>query len=104
MDIHHINDLPPKAKLISSIWSYRRKRLPNGVLLKDKSRICINGKEQELDHDYWETYAPVASWSTICLLMLLSSIMDLKTRQVDYTQAFPQAKLGDPVFITVLQG
>jgi hypothetical protein len=89
MDIHHISELPPRAKLISSIWSYRRKRLPNGVLLKYKSRICVNGKEQEFGRDYWETYAPVASWTTIRLLMLLSSIMNLKTRQVDYTQAFP---------------
>ncbi len=72
--------------------------------MKYKSRICVNGKEQELGRDYWETYAPVASWSTIRLLMLLSSIMDLKTRQVDYTQAFPQAKLDEPVFIKVPQG
>jgi hypothetical protein len=104
MDIHHISDLPPRAKLISSIWSYRRKRLPNGVLLKYKSRICVNGKEQEFGRDYWETSAPVASWTTIRLLMLLSSIMDLKTRQVDYTQAFPQAELSDPVFMRVPQG
>ncbi len=33
MDIHPISDLPPRAKLLSSIWSYHRKRLPNGVLL-----------------------------------------------------------------------
>jgi hypothetical protein len=89
MDIHHIMDLPPHTKLLSSIWSYRRICLPNGVLLKYKARLCVNGKEQEFGRDYWKTYAPVASWSTIRLLMLLSSIMNLKTRQVDYTQVFP---------------
>jgi hypothetical protein len=25
MDLHHISDLPPWARLLSSIWSYRRK-------------------------------------------------------------------------------
>jgi len=30
--------------------------------------------------------------------------MNLKTRQVDYTQAFPQALLEDPVFMRVPQG
>jgi hypothetical protein len=104
MDIHNIKDLPPRAKLLSSIWSYRRKRLPNGVLLKYKARICVNGKEQEFGRDYWETYAPVASWTTIRLLILLSSIMNLKTRQVDYTQAFPQAALNDPVYMKIPQG
>jgi hypothetical protein len=29
MDIEHISQLPTKAKLLSSIWSYRRKQLPN---------------------------------------------------------------------------
>lgn len=104
MDAYPISNLPPQAKLISSIWSYRRKRLPNGVLLKHKARLCVNGKEQEFGRDFWETYAPVASWSTIRMIMLLSTIMNLKTRQVDYTQAFPQAELHDPVFMKVPQG
>jgi hypothetical protein len=104
MDIEHISNLPARAKLISSIWSYRRKRLPNGVLLKHKSRLCVNGKEQAFGRDYWETYAPVASWATIRLLMLLSTILNLKTRQVDYTQAFPQAALDEPVFMKIPQG
>jgi hypothetical protein len=30
--------------------------------------------------------------------------MNLETRQVDYTQAFPQAKLDDPVFLRIPQG
>jgi hypothetical protein len=30
--------------------------------------------------------------------------MNLKTRQVDYTQAFPQAELNDPVFMRLPQG
>jgi hypothetical protein len=104
MDVCHISSLPPRAKLLSSIWSYRRKRLPNGTLLKHKSRICINGKEQAFGRDYWETYAPVVSWATIRLLILLSTIMNLQTRQVDYTQAFPQAILEDAVFMKVPQG
>jgi hypothetical protein len=104
MDIEKMADLPAKATLISSVWSYRRKRLPNSVLVKYKSRICINGKEQAFGRDYWETYAPVASWATTHLLMLLSTLLDLKTRQVDYTQAFPQAALDEPVYMKVLQG
>ncbi len=41
MDIHPISDHPPRARLISSIWSYWRKRLPNGILLKYKlTHLC----------------------------------------------------------------
>jgi hypothetical protein len=104
MDIHPISSLPKSTKLLSSIWSYRRKHSPNSTPLKHKSHICVNGKEQAFGRDYWETYAPVASWATIRMLLILSSLMNLKTRQVDYMQAFPQALLEDPVFMRVPQG
>jgi hypothetical protein len=94
-----INTLPPKARLLSSIWSYRRKKRPNGELLKRKACICVDGSQQLFGHDYWETYAPVVNWSTIRLVLLMSTILNLKTRQVDYTQAFSQADLADPVFM-----
>jgi hypothetical protein len=94
----------PTQHLLRSIWSYRQKRLPNGILSKYKSRLCINGKEQAFGRHYWETYAPVAAWSTIHLLLYLSIIMNLSTRQVDYTSAFPQADLDIPVYMRVPQG
>jgi hypothetical protein len=99
-----IDTLPPHAKLLSSIWSYRRKRLPNGILSKYKSRLCVDGKEQQFGRDYWETYAPVAAWSSIRLLLYLSTVLNLHTRQVDYTSAFPQADLDVPVYMKVPQG
>jgi hypothetical protein len=58
----NIQDLPPRAKLLSSIWSYRRKWRPNGDLIKHKARICVDGSQQQYVRDYWETYAPVVSW------------------------------------------
>jgi hypothetical protein len=104
MDILPIKSLPPKVKLLNSIWSYSQKRLPNGVLLKYKARLCVNGKEQAFGRNYWETYAPVTAWSTIRLLLYLSTVLSLHTRQVDYTSAFPQADLDVPVYMKVLQG
>ena len=103
-DFWVFGSLAPKSCLLSSIWSYRRKRLPNGKFLKYKSCLCVNGKEQAFGRDYWKMYAPVASWATIHMMLILSSILDLKVRQVDYTQAFPQAALDDPVFMQIPQG
>jgi hypothetical protein len=104
MDLNPIASLPPRAHLLSSIWSFRRKILPNGVLLTYKARLCVNGKERSFGHDYRETYAPVESWATIRMMLILASLLNLRTCQVDYTQAFPQAHLADPVFIQVPQG
>ena len=38
------------------------------------------------------------------MVLILSAILGLKSCQVDYTQAFPQAPLGDPVFMRIPQG
>lgn len=64
----------------------------------------MDGSQQLHGRDYWETYAPVVSWPTIRLTLLLSTILGLKSHQVDYTQAFPQADLEDPVFMRLPQG
>ncbi len=101
---HPMTDLPPKARLLSSIWSYRQKRRPNGELLKYKARLCVDGSQQHHGQEYWDTYAPVVSWPATRLTLLLSTILALKSRQVDYTQAFLQADLEDPVFMRLPQG
>lgn len=62
---------PKHAKLLSSIWSYKRKRSPIRIIMKYKARLCVDGSQQEHGRDYWETYAPVVSWSTIRLVLLL---------------------------------
>jgi len=64
----------------------------------------VDGSQQLYGRDYWETYAPVVSWSTVRLLLLLTTILNLKSRQIDYTQAFPQALLEDPVYMRMPQG
>jgi hypothetical protein len=104
LDIKHISTKPPEARLLSSIWSYWGKRSPVGTILKHKSRLCVDGSQQLHSPDFWETYAPVISWSTVCLILLLTSLLNLKSHQVDYTQAFPQATLDDPVYMHMPQG
>jgi hypothetical protein len=103
-DFKDMSQLPPGARLLNAIWSYRRKRRPDGVLLKHKSRICVDGSQQKYGVDYWETYAPVVHWSTVRMVLVLSALLKLKSRQVDYTQAFPQAPLDDDVFMRIPQG
>jgi hypothetical protein len=77
-NLQHISIKPKDAKLLSSIWRYRHKRNPEGEFLKHKSCICIDGSQQQHGRDFWKVHAPVVSWPTIHLMLLLSSILDLK--------------------------
>ena len=49
--------------------------------------------------DYTDKYAPVVSWSTVRLMLCLSVSQNWKTKQVDFSNAFVQAKLDKDVFI-----
>jgi hypothetical protein len=40
----------------------------------------------------------------VCLSLVLSTILNSQSRQVDFAQAFPQAPLNEPVFMKIPQG
>jgi hypothetical protein len=101
---HHIHTLPPKAKLLNAIWSYRRKCSPSGEFRKHKARICTDGSKQQYGIDYWETYAPVVSWSSVRLLLTMAHIHKWKSCQIDFTQAFTQPPIKEDVYMKIPQG
>ena len=95
-----------RRTLLNAIWSYRRKRRPDGSLLKYKSRICADGSQQKDGIDYFanDIYSPVVQWSTVRLTLILSTLLGLKSRQIDYIQAFPQAPLEEDVYMRIPEG
>jgi len=49
--------------------------------------------------DFFETYAPVVSWSTIRILFTLVLQEGWSTSQVDYDNSFAQAALKETMFV-----
>jgi Reverse transcriptase (RNA-dependent DNA polymerase) len=87
--------VPQNLKILPSTWVLRAKRYPDGRLRKHKARFCVRGDRQIEGVDYTDKYSPVVSWSTVRMLMTLALKENLATRQVDFSNAFVQAKL-DP--------
>jgi hypothetical protein len=81
------------------IWTYRRKRRPDGSLKKYKARLCVNGSRQIQGINYTESFAPIVQWSTIRMVNTLAAMHNLKGKQIDVTQAFPQAKLKEDIYL-----
>ena len=61
-----------KRQKIMMIWSFKRKRHPDGSLSKHKARLCCHGGQQQWGLNFWETYAPVVAWSSIRILLTLA--------------------------------
>ncbi len=66
--------IPLGTKTIMSIWSFKRKRYPDGTLNKHKARLCAHGGMQTWGQNYWETYAPVVNWTSVRVLFAVSKI------------------------------
>jgi hypothetical protein len=92
-------NLPPRTRYLDLIWTYRRKRRPDGSLNKYKAHLCVNGSRQIQGIDYTESFAPVVQWSTIRMVNTLTAMHNLKGKQIDFTQAFPQAKLKEDIYL-----
>jgi hypothetical protein len=101
MDINTFEFLPPKTRYLDLIWTYRRKCRPDGSLKKYKARLYMNGCKQKQGIDYTESFTPVIQWSTICMMSTLAATHNLKGKQINFTQAFPQAKLKEDIFSTI---
>ena len=86
------------------IWSFKRKRHPDGRLSKYKARLCCHGGQQQWGVQYWETYSPVVSWMAVRTLLVLAKIHNLHTQSIDFTLAFPQAEVKVPIYLHTPQG
>ena len=92
------------AKVIQAIWSFKRKRRPDGTLIKHKARLCAHGGMQTHGINFWDTYAPVVNWMSIRTLLILSTIHKHHTRSIDFTLAFPQAETDVTIYMEIPLG
>ena len=88
-----------KRHKIMMIWSFKRKRRPDGTLVKHKARLCCHGGQQQWGINYWDTYAPVVSWSSIRILLTMAILHNLHTKSIDFVQAYPQAEVRTNIFL-----
>jgi Reverse transcriptase (RNA-dependent DNA polymerase) len=49
--------------------------------------------------DYWSTYSPVVSWSTVRLLIIITLINDWHMRSIDFVLAYPQAPVKTDIYM-----
>ena len=54
--------------------------------------------------NFWETYAPVVTWSTVRLVLILSLITGLQGRQCGFVSAYTQAPLDTDIYMNIPAG
>jgi hypothetical protein len=90
--------------VIRAIWSFKRKRAPDGQIIKHKARLCAHGGMQIHGEHFGDTYSPVVLMTTVRLMLILSLLLGLHTRSIDFTLAFTQAPIDVETFIELPAG
>eukprot|EP00956_Cyclotella_meneghiniana_P001084 scaffold1265_cov38-Cyclotella_meneghiniana.AAC.11 len=93
MDVWEVVDRTDDMNVIDSIWAFKLKRFPDGMVKKFKARFSARGDQQLEGVDFFETYAPVVQWTTVRLMLILEILLQFKSKQGDVAAAFVHGKL-----------
>ena len=58
--------------------------------------ISLRGDKQIEEIDYFDIFAPVTNWTKVRIMLIMSLILGLSTKQVEYTASFIHALIDKP--------
>ena len=97
--------VPNGQQVLPAVWAFRRKRrIATGKVYKWKARLNIHGGRQTKNVNFWETYAPVASWPIVRWIIILYWTLGWSIRQIDFVQAYTQAPTECDMYMEIPRG
>jgi len=104
---HNTWDLiePPKdASIVGCRWVYAKKFHPDGSIRRYKARLVVQGFSQTEGIDYFETFAPVVSITTIRMMLALAAVNQWKLDQMDVETAFLNSTVEEDIYVRQAPG
>ena len=96
-------ELPLGRGKISSKWVFKTKVNADGSLCY-KARLVVHGFEQREGLDYQETFAPVAKFPTLRVLLALAAHNDWEVHHMDVKTTFLYPELKETINMTRPEG
>ena len=95
-------DVVPRLEgkyVVTSKWIYKIKHAVDGSIEKYKARFVAHGFSQKEGIDYEETFAPVARYTSIRLVLSLATVMKWKIHQMDVKTTFLNCVVEEEVYV-----
>lgn len=91
--------LPPGKSALGCKWVFALRPDSSGNLTRFKARLVARG-DLQLDHEFHETFAPVAKFCSLKLILSIAAFHDLEIDQGDFDSAFVNGSLDEEIYMS----
>jgi hypothetical protein len=85
-------------------WVLKKKLRPDGTIVKYKAGLVAKGYTQKVGKDFFDTYSPVSTLTTIHVLLLLAASHGLLIHQMDVKTTFLNREMEEEIYMTQPDG
>jgi hypothetical protein len=90
---------PSDHNVIGTKLVFRNKQDENGIIVRNKAILVAQGYSQVEGLDFDETFAPVARFEAIQILLAYATSHNIKLYQIDVKSAFLNGKINELVYV-----
>ena len=91
--------LPPGKSALGCKWVFALRPDSSGTLTRFKARLVARG-DLQLDHEFHVTFAPVAKFCSLKILLSIAAFHDLEIDQGDFDSAFVNGLLDEEIYMS----
>ncbi|KAI1001633.1 Retrovirus-related Pol polyprotein from transposon [Podosphaera aphanis] len=95
---------PQNRNVVGSKWIFKIKRNADGSVERYKARLVAQGFSQLPGHDFDETFAPVARYDSLRILLRIASQHHWTPQQMDVNSAYLYGTLKEEIYMELPPG
>ncbi|KAJ0452174.1 putative RNA-directed DNA polymerase [Helianthus annuus] len=103
-DTWELVTLPKGKNVVGLKWIFKTKLGVDGKIVKHKARLVVKGYSQLHGIDYQETFAPVARFETIRVVISVAAQRGWELHQLDVKTAFLNGELSEEIYVNQPEG